>query len=133
MKRLVPNAKHVVAGVMVAGALSLTLGGVVGVSAAGADPAPLTFAPKVGPNFDCNRATKALTRIEYTESQISSGFPAVKKAEGKAKAEGRTKEAHRLQKRLTRLEKPRLKSALAVAAQKIEAECHVSAPPPPSS
>jgi hypothetical protein len=130
MVRLVPNAKKLVAGVVAAGALSVALAGMVEAAPAGAAPALLASPPKVGAHFKCARATKVLARIEYTEGQISSGFPTLTHRAAKAKAHGNTKRADRLQKRLSRLESPQLTERLATAAKAIENKCHVSAPSP---
>ena len=128
MIRFVPHAKKLVAAVAAAGALSLALAGTVEASPAGAAPALLAKAPKVGPHFNCARAPKVLARIQRTESQISSGLPALTNRQAKAKAREKTNRANRLQKLISRLESPQLKQKLTAASQAIEAKCHVSAP-----
>jgi hypothetical protein len=125
MSRLVRRAKRLATGVAVAGALSVAVAGT-----ADAAPALFTSAPRVGAHFKCARASKVLSRIEHTESQISAGLPGLTKRHQAAKFHGRSKQANRLQRQIARLESPQLKQQLTKAAQAIEAKCHVS---PPSS
>jgi hypothetical protein len=120
MSRFVPMAAKLVAATVVVGAISL--------AASGAAGAISLSAPKVGPNFNCHRATRVLTRIERVEAHIDKGLPTLTKREAAANARGNTKRADRLAKRIAKLESTSSNKALTKAAQAIEAKCHVSAP-----
>jgi hypothetical protein len=117
---------------MAVGAGSLSFGAV---SLAGAAPAPSSTpptpsspAPKSGKTFDCANATKALDRIQKVEAQIAAGLPKLTAAEAKAKANGNTTRATKIQDRINRLQSPTFKARLDKASQKIEAKCNVPAP-----
>jgi hypothetical protein len=129
MKRLVPNVKKLVTGVVAAGALSVGVAGVLGATPAGAaQAAVITSAPKVGAHFNCARATKLQARIARAETQIANGLPALSGRHAKAVAHGNPRRAARLQKLISRLESPQFKAKLVKASQAIEAKCHVSLP-----
>jgi hypothetical protein len=119
-----------------AGALSFGAVGLVGVSpaqAAAKAKTPSAQVPKVGKNFNCANATKVLTRIQKGEAQIAAGLPKLTAAEAKAKANGNTKRATRIQARIAHLESATFKAKLVKASQLIEAKCHVAAPPTPAA
>jgi hypothetical protein len=109
------------------------------VGLAGASPAPSSTpaapnatpaspVPKTGKSFNCANATKVLTRIQKGEAQIAAGLPKLTAAEAKAKANGNTTRATRIQTRITRLESATFKARLDKVSQKIEAKCNVPAP-----
>jgi hypothetical protein len=110
--KLIPAGKALLVGAVAVGALSLGTAGVAGA----ASPAS---APALGKKFNCANATKALTRIEKTESRIGAGLPKLNAAEGKATAKGHTRRAERLKKRIARLENPALKARLVKRAAAI--------------
>jgi hypothetical protein len=83
--------------------------------------------------FNCDRAPRALARIQKVESQISAGLPRLNAAEQKAKAAGRTKRADRIQHRITRLENPKTRARLDRLSKAIVAKCGASAPAGSSS
>ena len=110
------------------------------VSLAGAAPAPSTTpaapsspAPATGKGFNCANATKVLDRIQKGEAQIAAGLPKLTAAEAKAKANGNTARATKIQNRINRLESATFKARLDKISQKIEAKCNVPAPTPPAS
>jgi hypothetical protein len=90
-------------------------------------PAPST-APSTGKGFNCANATKVLDRIQKGEAQIAAGLPKLTAAEAKAKANGNTTRATRIQNRINRLESATFKARLDKMSQKIEAKCNVPAP-----
>jgi hypothetical protein len=127
LKKMVATAAIVVT----AGALSFGAVSLVGASpaqAAAKARTPASQVPKVGKNFNCANATKVLTRIQKGEAQIAAGLPKLTAAEAKAKANGNTTRATRIQARITRLESATFKARLDKASQLIEAKCHVAAP-----
>ena len=77
----------------------------------------------MGTHFNCANADKVLTRIQNGEARIAAGLPKLTAAEAKAKADGNTKRADRLQKEITRFESATFKARLTTATQKIEAAC----------
>ncbi len=123
MSKLVPAAKKLAVGAVAVGALSLGTAGVAGATG-------VPSAPKVGAHFKCARAGKVLSRIERGQAQLKAGLPKLNAAETKAKARGRTKRADRLAKVIKRLESPQFSAKLTKATQRIEAQCHVTAPAP---
>lgn len=125
LKKMVATAAIAVT----AGALSFGAVGLVGASPAqAAAKTPSSQVPKAGKKFNCANATKVLTRIQKGESQIAAGLPKLTAAEAKAKANGNTKRATRLQTRITHLESATFKARLDKASQLIEAKCQVAAP-----
>jgi len=127
LKKMVATAAIAVT----AGALSFGAVGLVGASPAQAAAKAKTSSsqvPKAGKNFNCVNATKVLTRIQKGESQIAAGLPKLTAAEAKAKANGNTRRATRLQTRITHLESATFKARLDKASQLIEAKCQVAAP-----
>ena len=120
-----------------AGALALGTAGVAGasaptVTASSGSPAASTQ-PTAGPkaplsHFSCSRSTKALARIHKVEAGIAAGLPRLHAAEAKAKAAGATRRAARIQRVITRLERPGATARLQRLATAIEAKCHVGAP-----
>jgi len=120
-------ARRAAVGTVAVGVLSL---GAVGLSGtAGAAPT----VPKVGAHFNCANADKVLTRIQAGEARIAAGLPKLTAAEAKAKADGNTKRADRLQKEITRFEGSTFKARLTAATQKIEAVCPGSSPSAPTT
>jgi hypothetical protein len=118
-----------------AGTLSFGAAGLAGAATAPSSTptAPTAKTPgsptaKAGKSFNCANATKVLTRIQKGEAQIAAGLPKLTAAEAKAKANGNTTRAARLQTRITRLESATFKARLDKMAQKIEAKCNVPAP-----
>lgn len=110
------------------------------VSLAGAAPAPSstpaapsTPAPSTGKGFNCANATKVLDRIQKGEAQIAAGLPKLTAAEAKAKANGNTARATKIQNRINRLESATFKARLDKISQKIETKCNVPAPTAPAS
>jgi hypothetical protein len=120
MFHVVPAAKKLVVGAVVVGALSM--------GAAGTAGAVTLRVPKAGAHFSCARADKVLVRIQKGEAHIAAGLPRLTAAEAKAKQAGDTKRADRIQRRITRFERPAYKARLDRAAAAIEAKCHVPAP-----
>ena len=115
-------ARRAAVGTVAVGVLSL---GAVGLSGtAGAAPT----VPKVGAHFNCANADKVLTRIQAGEARIAAGLPKLTAAEAKATAAGETRRSARIQKLITRLESPTLKTRLDKLATAIEAKCDVAAP-----
>lgn len=129
MKQVVQASRVVVVTVVAAGLLTMGAVWLSGSASAG----PLT-SPKAISRFNCDRATKVLTRFQKLEAQISAGLPKLNAAEAKAKAKGNTKRVDRLQKRITKLESSTFKDRLTSATSAIENKCHVAAPAvPPAS
>jgi hypothetical protein len=62
------------------------------------------------------------------EAQIAAGLPKLTAAEAKAKANGNTTRATKIQDRITRLESATFKARTDKVSQKIEAKCNVPAP-----
>jgi hypothetical protein len=129
--------KKLAVGAAVAGSLTLGLTGTAFASTPTTSPSASTTAPTTAPSastpapakqFNCANATKALTRIQKIEGQISAGLPKLTAAQQKASSNGHTKRADRLQKRITRLESATFKQRLQNRSQKIESKCNVSAP-----
>lgn len=118
----------VTAGALSFGAVSLVGASPAQAAAAAKAKTPNAQAPKVGKNFNCANATKVLTRIQKGEAQIAAGLPKLTAAEAKAKADGNTTRATRIQARITHLESATFKARLDKASQLIEAKCHVAAP-----
>jgi hypothetical protein len=118
--------KKLVVGALVAGSLTLGTAGIA--SAATPTSSPSAAAPTPAKQFNCDNATKALTRIQKVEGRITAGLPKLTAAQQKASGAGNTKRADRLQKRITRLESPAVKQRLQNLSQKIETKCNVSAP-----
>lgn len=83
--------------------------------------------------FKCSNADRALTRIQKARSGIAAGLPRMTAREARASARGHTVRAERIKKRISRRESPKFSAWLAKAATGIEAKCHVSPPPAPSS
>ena len=92
-----------------------------------------TTAPAAGSgrlaHLDCARAPRVLARIGRREAHIAAGLPKLTRAEAKAKAAGKTRRAGRIERLITRLERPAYRARLAAAAAGLEARCHVPAPP----
>ncbi len=96
-------------------------------------PAPSSNTPKTGKTFNCANATKVLDRIQKAEAQIAAGLPKLTAAEAKAKANGNTARATKIQNRINRFESATFKARLDKISQKIEAKCNVPAPTAPTS
>jgi hypothetical protein len=96
-------------------------------------PAPSTQAPAPGKGFNCANATKALDRIQKVEAQIAAGLPKLTAAEAKAKGNGNTTRATRIQNRINRYDSATFKARLDKMSQKIEAKCNVPAPAAPAA
>jgi len=125
LKKMVATAAIAVT----AGALSFGAVSLVGASPAqAAAKTSSSQVPKAGKKLNCANAAKVLTRIQKGESQIAAGLPKLTAAEAKAKANGNTKRATRLQTRITHLESATFKARLDKASQLIEAKCQVAAP-----
>ena len=120
MKQPMLATRKVVTGVVALGVLTLGMGGVAG--------AATTTTPKAARHFNCANATKALTRIQKAEADITAGLPKLHAAEAKAAKAGNTKRADRLNKRIARFESTKFKARLAKRAATIEAKCQVAAP-----
>jgi hypothetical protein len=122
--------KIVITTALAVAAGTLSFGAVGGASASAAPNAttPSAQVPKVGKNFNCANASKVLSRIQKVEARIAAGLPKLTAAEARAKANGNTKRATRIQKGITRFESATFKSRLDTASQKIEAKCNVPAP-----
>ena len=112
-------------GAIVAGSLVL---GTAGTAFATTPTGSSTPSAPATSQFNCANATKALTRIQKIEGRINAGLPNLTAAEQKASANGNTKRAARLQKRITRYESAAFKQRLQTRMQKIETTCNVSAP-----
>jgi hypothetical protein len=121
MSNLVSTAKKALVGVVAVGALSMGSAGIAGA-------ATTTTAPTSVAHFNCARAGKVLARIEKGEAHIAAGLPRLTAAEAKAKANGNTARAARIEKRIARLESSTFKARLTRVSAAIEAKCHVSAP-----
>jgi hypothetical protein len=122
MTRRFPTAKKLVIGAVALGTVTLGTAGV-----AGADTATATTAHPPH-HINCARASKALARIQATESHIASGLPKLRAAAAKAQQKGKTTRVDRIKKRISRLENPAYKARLEQRKAKIEAACHASAP-----
>ncbi len=135
MTNVVPAASRMAVGVVAAVLLSLGAGGIAGA----ASPAPAPGSPTTSPtdpspappsttaparrHFDCDRAPRALARIQKVERDIKSGLPKLNQAEQRAKSAGKTTRAQRIQRRIERLENPRTTARLDRLTQRIEARC----------
>lgn len=110
----------------VAGASAPTLTSSSGAPAAAAHRAPGATGRLA--HFSCSRAPKVLGRLQKIEARIAAGLPKLHAAEAKATASGNTRRAARIQKAITRLERPGAAARLQKFASAIEAKCKVSAP-----
>lgn len=135
MPTVVPAAKRLAVGLAAATVLSLGLGGLVGAATPAPSTAPPGSSSAASPahQFNCARAPKVLARIQKAEAKIAAGLPKLHAAEAKATAAGRTKAAKRIQRRIDRLQNPKVTARLDRRTKNIEARCHVSAPAGSSS
>jgi hypothetical protein len=125
MNHPIPTARKIVAGAVTLGAISLGTAGL-----AWAAPTAALAVPRSARHFDCANATKALTRIEKLQADVTAGLPKLNAAAAKAQKHGNTKRADRLKERIARFESAKYKTRLARTASAIEAKCHVPAPGP---
>jgi hypothetical protein len=114
--------KTLMIGVVAAGSVAL---GTAGAAAA----APSGTASKAASHAHCAKATETLARIQATEARIARRVLQLNQTETRAKQNGNTKRADRIQQRIAGLENPARKARLDKRKAKIEARCHVSAPP----
>jgi hypothetical protein len=119
MGMLIHTGRRLTAVLVAAGTLSLGAAGVAGAATTPATPAV---------HVNCARAPQALTRIERAESRIAAGLPRLNQAERRAAADGHPRRAHRLARRIARLESSSAHTRLTRRSAAIEAACHVSAP-----
>ena len=138
-----PAIGYLVAAAVTVGTLAFGASGVAGATApaltatSGTPAASTQLTPGAQrrlSHFSCSRAPKALGRLQKVEARIAAGLPKLHAAETKATAAGKTKRANRIQKAITRLERPGTTARLQALAAAIEAKCNVSAPiTPPTS
>jgi hypothetical protein len=134
MKQIIPAARSFVIGAVVVGVLTLGPAGMAGAAISTAT-VPAT-APGVAPSgsptssparrarrFNCNRAPKALTRIQKMEANIAAGLPNLVAAEAKAVKAGHTHRADHLKRRMARLESAAYKNRLDKMAANVKARC----------
>ena len=125
MDQPIPMARKVVAGALALGAISLGTAVL-----AWAAPTSVPAVPRSARPFDCANATEALARIERRQAGIGAGLPKLAAAAARARADGNTERADRLEQRAARLRSTEFRARLARTASAIEAECHVPAPGP---
>jgi len=125
MDQPIPMARKVVAGALALGAISLGMA-----LLAWAAPTSVPAVPRSARSFDCANATEALARIERRQADIGAGLPKLAAAAARARADGNTERADRLEQRIARLQSGRFRARLSRTASAIEAECHVPGPGP---
>jgi hypothetical protein len=137
MSRVVPAAKQLAVGMAAATVLSLGVGGLAGAATAApsSTPAPATTptTPATHRHFNCARGPRVLARIQKIDARIKAGLPKLQAAEQKAKTAGHTKAAARIERRISRLERPKTTARLDRLSAAIETKCGVSAPTASSS
>ncbi len=104
---------------------------VVGIAGTAGAVAPVTGAASHSARadrFNCARAPRALARIQRIEANITAGLPKLHRAEARAKAAGNTQRVARIQKRISRLDSPAVKSRLDRQTARINARCSVPTP-----
>jgi hypothetical protein len=127
----IPHLKAVGVGVVAVGVLAL---GLVGMASASPAVTPTASAHTVSitktvgefnaPQFNCADATNVLTRIDKAEARIAAGLPKLTAAQARAGRNRHLIRAHRLERRVNRLESPRFRARLTRDSAAIEAKCH---------
>jgi hypothetical protein len=125
-----PHVKAVAVGVVAVGVPAL---GLVGIASASPAVTPTASARTVSitksvrefnvRQLNCADATNVLTRIDKAEARIAAGLPKLTAAQVRAAGSGHLIRAHRLERRINRLDSARFRARLTRDSAAIEAKC----------